>query len=343
MNKIISILLIVIVFLGFTVNNSHALPLIGNDNPKNVILISWDGVNRDVMHHLLAQNDLPNLKKLTEHGNIVDLEITDHMTDTVAGHAEMLTGYGPAFTDIYAKETVRQLPEQYTIFERLETHYGHNNIKTIVLSGKGSIMPFFPESILTIDVFDVSDAEAPTIGEKSVNHISELGNERFFIFIHFMEPDSEGHRFGTESFEYYNSILILDQWLGKIMDELKSQGIEDSTTIYITTDHGFDGRGHDFESARIFSPDIFLASNSESLVSDGNQLDIVPTIFAEFGINPCLIPISEFPIPYTGKSLTKYGVPCMSTSIILTIILIAGVFFYIRKSRKKTKSTQILN
>ena len=63
--------------------------------------------------------------------------------------------------------------------------------------------------------------------------------------------------FGTESPEYFNSILALDNWLGKIMDELKSQGIEDSTIIYVTTDHGFDGGDHEI------SPYIFGVKQSE--------------------------------------------------------------------------------
>ena len=327
MNRFTSILLIVIVFSGFAINNSYALSITGDDDPRNVILISWDGVNRDVLYYLLEQGELPNLRRLIEQGSIVDMRISDHQTDSIAGHAEMLTGYGPSFTNIDSKENVQRLPERYTILERLEVYYGHENINTIFISGKWGTNTLFTDSIQKLDVYDVSDAEVSIIGEKSVRYISEFGNERFFAFIHFAEPDSRGHVFGTESPEYFNSILALDNWLGKIMDELKSQGIEDSTIIYVTTDHGFDGGDHEI------SPYIFLASNSQNLVRDGKQLDIVPTIFTELGISPCLISISQFAIPYTGRPLTKYGVSCMGVSIISAIILVALGYFYIKKSR----------
>ena len=327
MNRFTSILLIIIVFSGFIINNSYALSITGDDDPRNIILISWDGVNRDVLYYLLEQGELPNLKMLIEQGSIVDMRISDHQTDSIAGHAEMLTGYGPSFTNIYSKENVQRLPERYTILERLEVYYGHENINTIFVSGKQGTNTLFTDSIQKLDMYDVSDAEESVVGEKSIRYISEFGNERFFAFIHFAEPDSRGHVFGTESPEYFNSIVVLDHWLGKIMDELKSQNIEDRTTIYVTTDHGFDGGGHEI------SPFIFLASNSHNLASDGKQLDIVPTIFTELGINPCLISISQFAIPYTGKPLTKYNVSCMGTIIISTIILVVLGYFYIKKSR----------
>jgi len=103
---------------------------------KNAILISWDGVQRDHLRELLDTGRLPNLKSLIEEGTIVEIDVT-HKTDTKAGHAEMLTGYGPEVTGVYSNFVYQPIPKGYTIFERLEEEFGKDNIATIMITGKG--------------------------------------------------------------------------------------------------------------------------------------------------------------------------------------------------------------
>ncbi|MCX6694225.1 MAG: alkaline phosphatase family protein, partial [Methanomicrobiales archaeon] len=81
---------------------------------KSVVLISWDGTRRETLTAPLDQEKLPNLKKLIDKGQLVDLVITDHYTDTMAGHTEMLTGYPPAVTGVYNNFQYAEIPEGYT-------------------------------------------------------------------------------------------------------------------------------------------------------------------------------------------------------------------------------------
>ncbi|MBE3577562.1 MAG: alkaline phosphatase family protein [Limnochordales bacterium] len=103
---------------------------------KNAILISWDGVQRDHLRELLDAGKLPNLKALIKEGTIVEIDVT-HKTDTKAGHAQMLTGYGPEVTGVYSNSVYQPIPKGYTIFERLEEEFGEDNIATIMITGKG--------------------------------------------------------------------------------------------------------------------------------------------------------------------------------------------------------------
>lgn len=104
---------------------------------KNAILISWDGVQREHLRELLEAGKLPNLKALIDEGTIVEIDVT-HKTDTKAGHAEMLTGYGPEVTGVHSNTVYQPIPKGYTIFERLEEALGSDNIATIMITGKAA-------------------------------------------------------------------------------------------------------------------------------------------------------------------------------------------------------------
>jgi len=103
---------------------------------KNAILISWDGVQREHLRELLDAGQLPNLEALIAEGAIVEIDVT-HKTDTKAGHAQMLTGYGPEVTGVFSNSVYRPIPKGYTIFERLEDEFGDDGIATIMVTGKG--------------------------------------------------------------------------------------------------------------------------------------------------------------------------------------------------------------
>src|SRR4030042_5470847 len=67
---------------------------------KRIILIGWDGVQREHFKEALGENQLPNINLLIKNGSLVDLDITG-VTDTKAGWSEILTGYGPDKTGVY--------------------------------------------------------------------------------------------------------------------------------------------------------------------------------------------------------------------------------------------------
>ena len=118
---------------------------------RNAILFSWDGVQRAHLNECLSRNELPNLAALIAEGKMVNIEITDHQTDTKAGHTQMLTGYPPEITGVYSNSKFQAIPEGLTIFEHLEKAFGDDKITTIMLTGKthhiGSCPPSTPEQI----------------------------------------------------------------------------------------------------------------------------------------------------------------------------------------------------
>ncbi len=126
-------LTILIISLALVVFSS---PLFGEENsPKNIILIGWDGAQRNHIKECLAKNELPNLKQISSEGNLVAVDIL-RITDTKAGWSQILTGYDPEITGVYNNGNYQPIPEGYTIFERLEKHFGADNIYTAAVIGK---------------------------------------------------------------------------------------------------------------------------------------------------------------------------------------------------------------
>ena len=50
----------------------------------------------------------------------MDIEVSGHVTDTKAGHAQMLTGYDSNLTGVFSNTRFQPIPRGYSIFERLQ-------------------------------------------------------------------------------------------------------------------------------------------------------------------------------------------------------------------------------
>ena len=102
---------------------------------KNVILVGWDGAQREHVMQALEKGQLPALKQLSTEGKLVKIDI-EGTTDTKAGWSQILTGYYPAVTGVYSNGKYHSIPEGLSIGERLEKYFGDSSIVTIAVIGK---------------------------------------------------------------------------------------------------------------------------------------------------------------------------------------------------------------
>jgi predicted AlkP superfamily pyrophosphatase or phosphodiesterase len=108
------------------------------DVPQGIIVIGWDGAERNNVKWLLAADELPNLAALAKDGALVDIDIVSGATETATGFAQILTGYVPDKTGVQTDTIYRPIPHGYTIFERLKAFFGPENIATAAIIGKTS-------------------------------------------------------------------------------------------------------------------------------------------------------------------------------------------------------------
>jgi hypothetical protein len=302
--------------------------------PRNMVLIGWDGAQRDHVKECLSREELPNLKRLSSEGALVAIDIL-RTTDTKAGWTQILTGYEPEVTGVFSNRRYKPIPKGYTVFERLEAFFGPDNFVTVAVVGKkGNVNanppvripveearrkgrrkrrrervivengrkyffapggPYF-HTRQNMDVFINGLMEDERVGTKTLELLQKYKDKPFFFFVHFAEVDHKGHRHGENSPEYNDALISADFWTGKIMEKLVELKLYDQTLIYVTSDHGFDEGMKRHRDA----PYIFLATNDPKIMRRGERADIAPTLLERFGLD-----LAKIKPPLDGHPLTR--------------------------------------
>ncbi|OGX20343.1 MAG: hypothetical protein A2Y00_02685 [Omnitrophica WOR_2 bacterium GWF2_43_52] len=295
------------------------LPYTGADNSlgpkeiKRMLLVSWSGANRTRIKELLQKGELPNLKKLIQEGNLLDIDSTSVMIDELAaeplaGMSCLLSGYEADLTGVYDHAKIAaSLPEGYTVFERLEKFFKNktdeSGIATAAIIGKDDIKDFsnkgieymFGKSKKNIDTFIIE--ETAKITGKTLNFLNECENNKLkvFAFVHYSYPDLAGHQYGENSPEYREAIKRCDKELGELMRLFESKEKYDNTLFYVSATNGFENgdlprKGKaileygDLGKSHFLGSYVFLATNDSRLKRHGLQIDIVPTILRRWGM-----------------------------------------------------------
>ncbi|AWG23636.1 AP endonuclease [Flavobacterium faecale] len=102
-----------------------------------------------------------------------------------------------------------------------------------------------------------------------------------FMSIHLFAVDHFQHEQGREGEKVHTSIAAVDRAIGKILEASKRAGLEDSTTIIVTGDHGF----VDIHSA--LNPNIWLVE--EGLLEDKKERNNWKAIFHTSGASAFLM------------------------------------------------------
>jgi hypothetical protein len=119
-------------------------------------------------------------------------------------------------------------------------------------------------------------------------------------FIYFGFVDEAGHHFGHGTAGYCAAVEEVDEYIGTILNAIRTAGDERSTLVAVCSDHGGIGKGHGGETVEeIEVPMIFYGAG----VVGGTQLsgavsvcDLAPTIAHALGL--------ATPQAWTGKPVT---------------------------------------
>lgn len=307
------------------------------ERPKNIILIGWDGAQRNHVKECLSRNELPNLKALSNEGTLVAIDAM-RTTDTKAGWSQILTGYMPEVTGVFSNNRYQPIPKGLTIFERLEEYFGKDNFVTVAVIGKkGNVDADGP---VKIEITSKKEARFKEKAKKAGGKIIEENGTKYYV-----EPGKP----------YYNAYTALDIWVNGLMENkvVGSKAIEyiekykDKPFFFFVHFAEVDHSGHahgenskeyndalisnDFWTGKIMeklkelklynntliyvtadhgfdegqnghadAPYVFLATNDKGVVRRGYREDIAPTIYDRLGID-----LSKFNPPLDGESLLK--------------------------------------
>jgi hypothetical protein len=309
-------------------NSSHSFELflpLALVAPRNVIVVGWDGVQRDHFWECYRRalpecpDGLPNIRQLSG-GAILNSTTTNGDTATKPGWVQILSGYNAEVTGVYNNGEYQPVPEGYTVFEKIENHFGEDHVVTMFLSGKGVNTggaclgdPTFKDGEPTIedkgqpwclvkqslDYYENDLRSNANVGNRALELVETHRNDLFFAFFLFREPDVTGHLVGEDAVEYSEAMIDDDLWLGKIVSKVRELGLYERTLFYVTTDHGFDEGSNMHGNA----PYGILASGDPLIVRSGDRKDLAPTILERYGIS--LGPIGGAP-SVDGYSLYSF-------------------------------------
>jgi len=190
--------------------------------PRNIILIGWDGAQRNHVKECLERGELPALKQLASEGALVDIDVTTGATDTKAGWSQILTGYKPEVTGVYSNGRYQPVPEGYSVFERLKNFFGADKFAAVAVIGKkghvGEIDP--PKRIRLTDEQAAAEEAARKTPKEAGKKKPEPGSK-------IVEEDGVKYRV-VPGKPYANMHKACDQWVFGLMldDKVGAQTLE---------------------------------------------------------------------------------------------------------------------
>ena len=312
--------------------------LTGTEKPRNVILIGWDGAQRDHVKEDLAQRKLPSLKRLSSEGTIAAIDVI-RTTDTKAGWSQILTGYEPEKTGVFSNGRFSPIPKGYSIFERLEAFFGPDNIVTVAVIGKkGHVDAEGEEKIPAKRI----ERMKPQRRQQLMNQgqlVEENGQQfqlipakpYFYtkdgmdVWINGLEQDEKVGAKAIELLDKYRKKPFFFFVHFAQIDHRCHKGGENSPWCdsgYLSADE-WTGKimkkledlklydqtlvyvtaDHGFDEGQFGhadAPYVFLATNDRAVIRRGTRADITPTILDRFGVD-----LSKIDPPLDGHPLTK--------------------------------------
>lgn len=209
---------------------------------KHVILIGSDGFGA----YAFEKAKVPNLRAMMQEGSWSLQARTVLPSSSAANWASMVMGAGPelhGYTTWGSKkpDMPARVLDEYgmfpSVYAQLRKEKPDSEIGVIYeWDGIGYL---FPKAAVNHDQnangdIAIANAASKYIKEKKPN----------FLFVHLHDVDSVGHNVGHNTPEYYAAIERTDAHIGTILNSIKEAGIEKSTVVLFTADHGGVNKGH---------------------------------------------------------------------------------------------------
>lgn len=213
---------------------------------RHVVIVSVDGLRPDVA----LRAKMPAFRSLLERGSFTMYAMTTDVAITLPSHTSMVTGVTPAKHGIGynsdPRPTDRPAPEWPTIFE-----VAHRaGLSTAMCAGKSKFSVLAqPGTLDSVLVPPRGSAYSDSlVAAHAVRWIRRMRPD--LLFVHLPSLDAVGHSRKWGSREQVDASERCDRELGKVLAAIRAAGLEDSTLVILSTDHGGAGTTHGGLDAR---------------------------------------------------------------------------------------------
>ncbi len=308
----------------------------------NVILISLDCLNQRQLASSVGTSIAPALSELKSHSIAFSRAYT-HAPWTNPSHMSIMTG-------LYPSQHGRNVPYGLMIdwndfyprvpsFQTIGDNLSRAGYDTAAFVGMGSISGIYGirQGFQVFEEFhknnNLSDLEVSF--DKVETWLAERKQNPFFLFLHtydLHEPRPEGLSSDGDAIRH------IDQYMGRLLLQLKMQDLYDSTLIIATGDHGSNmvetqgkccvhGAGHYEENLRVpLLLKLPHSTESSEVTTLARHIDLLPTILEAVGLSDAsydgpgqsLLPIVERGADRNRLSFSEADGRCAARSALVT-------------------------
>ena len=198
-------------------------------SPK-VVILSVDGLRGDA----IAKAEAPNLKGLVLRGAYTWTARTVSPSETLPGHASMLSGEDPRVHKItWDSEDYKPEKGHITVPTVFSVARAAGQ-RTVAVIGKRKLQHLAPPG--TVDSVTVAERGDRDVANEA---IVQAGVGFDLLFVHFPDVDHAGHGEGWMSAAYLAKVAEADEAIGRLLAVLPAHA-----TVILTADHGGRGRNH---------------------------------------------------------------------------------------------------
>ena len=195
----------------------------------HVFIISFDQGDPD----LIQQSEMPVFQQMAAEGAHSWNAFTIVPSLTLSAHTSMLTGVGPQahqilWNDYQPAKGVVKLP---TIFKLAK----QRGLKTAMFVGKEKFKHLLLPGSVDAFIWPQPDDGALSVAKAFAAQVKTL--QPNLCFIHFRDPDTQGHKYGSHSPEKKMALKDCDLALGIIKNAIAEVELTNSVII-LTADHG---------------------------------------------------------------------------------------------------------
>ncbi len=283
----------------------------GRQRRPNLLLVTLDTTRAD---HLgcygfpLART--PVIDRLAAEG----VRCSDAVTAapiTLPSHATIMTGLYPPAHGVRDNGTYALGDDAVTLAERLH-RAGYRTqavVSALVLNRRYNLAQGFDgydDDLWSEDqprMFLIRSRPGPKTSARAVRWLADWSREKprrpFFLWMHLFDAHQPytaptGERVRSPSV-YDAEIAVLDQAVGRVLDELRRQGTLDDTLVVVTADHGESLGEHGEKTHALFIYDATVRvplilryprrlPRGKVYAGPVRTVDIVPTVLAELGL-----------------------------------------------------------
>ena len=214
----------------FTLGLFRPAAAIAAPRAEHVFIISFDQGNPD----LIQKSAMPTFHRMAAEGARTWSAYTVMPSVTLPAHTSMLTGVGPQVHQVlwnsYAPE--KGLVKIPTIFSFAK----ERGLVTAMFVGKDKFKHLNLPGSLDAFVWPQPDDDAKAVARAFAEQVAKLKPN--LCFIHFLDPDVAGHKYGAASPEKMRALAGCDAALKTIKDAIAAAGLAESSVIILTADHG---------------------------------------------------------------------------------------------------------